>query len=195
MCPLCKRKIDTILHQITVVEDTGAIQYKRHVLGHGSAAAATGAACMPESPLDRRRGVYARKLRARPTLGARAKLRRTGQGQEMGGCGGRDTPPLPGFGPALWRKLEPWLRRELQVLLSCDDVDLFVLLVKGILERHHQNLHLSDSPGRRLTLAELADVLDHDTLDAFLHELCCFAASPMPTMEAYDRFVLYYKPN
>ncbi|KAI8815705.1 uncharacterized protein EV422DRAFT_548468 [Fimicolochytrium jonesii] len=83
--------------------------------------------------------------------------------------------------PALLRKLEPWIVRDLKAALLVEDVEIIKHVVMDLLTKEDLQSdtginHLSDF---------LADKAEH-----FIHELKCFARSPF-NMDVYDTQVQY----
>jgi E3 ubiquitin-protein ligase Topors len=150
-----------------------------------------------DTDVDRRRLVYARRLRAAPPPAVAAEK-----------CSlelaiARRLPDVA----RLWIKLQPWVVRELQAVLEEDDVDLLVIMTRSLLDEYaRQTLPLR----RRATTARAATSADEllartaweglrarldeylvDDAATFLHELFCFAVSACNDMAAYDSSVRY----
>ncbi|KAI8587508.1 hypothetical protein BDZ88DRAFT_425253 [Geranomyces variabilis] len=86
--------------------------------------------------------------------------------------------------PALLRKLEPWIRRDLHALLGIEDVAVIAAVVAGLL-RSEPDMR-SDA-----SVCCLAEYLgSRARAEHFIHELVCFAKSPL-NMDAYDASVQY----
>jgi hypothetical protein len=104
------------------------------------------------------------------------------------------------------RRLEPWIRRELQAVLPNSDHVFLVRLVLGLwFGAEHESVHVVERQGRFSgqrtvtgsvegageveAIKELERFLG-DKAELFWHELRCFAESPF-TMQAYDTVVVY----
>lgn len=106
--------------------------------------------------------------------------------------------------PGLLRKLEPWIRRDLQAILRTDDVEIIKAAVIGLLSRYTIFLFLQyvayhlpkdycrEHPRTDTAIDFLKDYLFEHS-EHFLHELICFAKSPL-NMEVYDATVQYDLP-
>eukprot|EP01018_Ginkgo_biloba_P017743 Gb_19948 [translate_table: standard] len=93
------------------------------------------------------------------------------------------------------RRLEPWIRREMEAILGDQDPSLLVHLVLSLWfsylreQEQKQNWKLMDNKDQ--FVQQLEPFLG-DNAFAFWHELRCFAESPF-TMSAYDSVVDYQR--
>ena len=78
-------------------------------------------------------------------------------------------------------KLIPWIKREFQVICKVQDVDLIVEWFLALI----QQVELQSDKGLELLNAYL-----YPFSELFVHELICFARSPL-NMETYDATVQY----
>ncbi|XP_058209210.1 uncharacterized protein LOC131322085 isoform X2 [Rhododendron vialii] len=92
------------------------------------------------------------------------------------------------------KKIEPWIRRELEAILGDPDPSVIVHVASS--------LFISSFEEKREVSCEQSDLVDnyleplrpflHERTNMFWHELRCFAESPF-TMETYDTVVEYRK--
>lgn len=94
------------------------------------------------------------------------------------------------------RRLEPWIRRELEAILGDQDLAVLVHLVLSLwfsrLRKQEGTRNLIPSSNEDEFMQQLEPFLS-DKANAFWHELRCFAESPF-TMSAYDSIVEYQRP-
>ncbi|TPX65740.1 hypothetical protein SpCBS45565_g04953 [Spizellomyces sp. 'palustris'] len=120
-----------------------------------------------------RRHIYAHGLRAKTM-----PVTRDSKFKEI-------TPELFKRNPNLVKKLVPWIRRDLKVLLRIDDVEMIIDVIIAILQRAKL-----ESEAAKSALEEY--VSSHT--EHFVHELVCFAKSPWMT-EVYDTMAEYVAPG
>ncbi|KND04440.1 uncharacterized protein SPPG_00169 [Spizellomyces punctatus DAOM BR117] len=120
-----------------------------------------------------RRHIYAHGLRAKTM-----PVTRDSKFKEI-------TPELFKRNPDLIKKLVPWIRRDLKVLLRIDDVEMIIDVIIAILQREGLESQAAKSA--------LEEYLSSHT-EHFVHELVCFSKSPW-MMEVYDTMAEYVAPD
>lgn len=94
------------------------------------------------------------------------------------------------------RRLEPWIRRELEAILGDQDPTVLVHLVFSLwlsrLRKQEGKQNLVPSSNEDEFMQQLEPFIG-DKANAFWHELRCFAESPF-TMSAYDSIAEYQRP-
>eukprot|EP00741_Cyanophora_paradoxa_P013919 tig00020723_g13436.t1 len=188
-CPLCKQPFRSVIHSI--VSDR---EYRRYYLPESLLDSGDGPKREPR-PQSAFAGGLPRRVHSRPAWGQsaqppaacsavearRAVYQRGVPCQTLMSAHAR--PPIRPATfrePVLRRKLEPWLRRELQAALEEDDVDALDMMCHFVFSLLGQ--HEIASPRVR---EELQPFLLGKT-GLFLHELEAFARSPYD-QRTYDR--------
>lgn len=190
--PLCKGKMDVSLESRPIVHDTRrVIQRTREELHSGGwrsrplpwrrsfgRPGSVPPHVIDERKLQWRASVYRKGLQAVP-LSSR-------------NCLDQNTSLNDSERERMLRRIEPWIRRELQAILGDPDPTIIVHVASSvlitILER--KGIVNSDQTSVEDDLFGSLRQFLHDQTNMFLHELRCFAESSL-TMEAYDSVVDY----
>lgn len=93
----------------------------------------------------------------------------------------------------LLRKIEPWIRRELQAILHDPDPTIIVHVATSSYLSSIEKMS-SGCPDTEDTLLAPLQPFLHEWTTTFWHELRCFAESPY-TMDTYDEVVEYRRSD
>lgn len=166
-CPLCKRPLGYLMYDITADG-----QYRTFYPKDLNSSAPARSQLLDKFPTEahrRRKAVYTKRLERLPV----PKKKITAQQQPL-------------LNEQAWEKrIEPWVKRELQAVLSEEDVSLVLLLTRSlVLKFGTSSAELSIS---------LRDFLFEHT-DTFISELDSFISSSLD-VAVYDRLVEYQNPS
>ncbi|XP_010548929.1 PREDICTED: E3 ubiquitin-protein ligase Topors [Tarenaya hassleriana] len=92
------------------------------------------------------------------------------------------------------QKIEPWIRRELQVVLRDPDPSIVVHVASSLFIESLERKHDQYSGQTGMPVDELSSLRKflHDKVEIFWHELGCFAESTL-NLETYDTVVEYIR--
>lgn len=173
-CPLCKKQIGYLMFDIT--KDGQYRTFYPRELASATATRTSGTEKFPTEAHRRRKTVYTKGLERIPLPKKRVVAVAAGGAQQQ-----QQQQPL--VTEPLWdQRVGPWARRELQAILSEEDVTLLLLIVRSLVV-------LKPMPAYAELKEKMQDFL-FEHAERFVGELEAFISSGLD-MPLYDRLVDY----